>query len=98
MSIWKIKNIVKLEIIVTMLRHTEVLHIEEITKNGFYILKFIESTRFMASSLSNVVNNLSEEIHRIKCKYGHDDKKVKLVEMNTSIATVFLNIQTLKMI
>ena len=29
----------------------------------------------MASSLSNLVNNLSEEIHRIKCKYGHDDKK-----------------------
>ena len=56
------------------------LHIEEISKNGFYILKFIESTRFMASSLSNVVNNLSEEIHRIKCKYGHDDKKCKNYE------------------
>ena len=94
MSIWKIKNIVKLEIIVTMQRHTEVLHIEEITKNGFYILKFIESTRFMASSLSNVVNNLSEEIHRIKCKYGHDDKS----KLNISIEIVFLNIQSLKII
>ena len=29
----------------------------------------------MASSLSNLVNNLSEGIHRIKCKYRHDDKK-----------------------
>ena len=29
----------------------------------------------MASSLSNLVNNLSEGIHRIKCKYGHDDEK-----------------------
>ena len=29
----------------------------------------------MASSLSNLVNNLSERICRIKCKYGHDDKK-----------------------
>ena len=29
----------------------------------------------MASSLSNLVNNLSEEIHRIKCKYRHDNKK-----------------------
>ena len=29
----------------------------------------------MASSLSNLVNNLSEGIHRVKCKYGHDDKK-----------------------
>ena len=48
---------------------------EEITKNISYILQFIDSTRFMASSLSNLVNNLSEGIHRIKCKYGHDDKK-----------------------
>ena len=29
----------------------------------------------MASSFSNLVNNLSEEIHKIKCKYGHDNKK-----------------------
>ena len=29
----------------------------------------------MVSLLSNLVNNLSERIHRIKCKYGHDDKK-----------------------
>ena len=29
----------------------------------------------MASSLSNLANNFSEGIHRIKCKCGHDDKK-----------------------
>ena len=29
----------------------------------------------MASSLLNLVNNLSEGLHRIKCKLGHDDKK-----------------------
>ena len=29
----------------------------------------------MAGSLSNPVNNLSERIHRIKSKCGHDDKK-----------------------
>ena len=29
----------------------------------------------MASLLSNLVNNLSEGIHRIKCKFGLDDKK-----------------------
>ena len=29
----------------------------------------------MASSLSNLANNPSEGIHRIKFKYGHDDKK-----------------------
>ena len=29
----------------------------------------------MASSSSNLVNNLSERFDKIKCKYGHDDKK-----------------------
>ena len=48
----------------------------------------------MANSLSNLVNSLSEGIHRIKCKYGHDDKNVRLAELNISIATVFLNIKT----
>ena len=53
----------------------------------------------MASSLSNLVNSFSEVIHRIKCKYRHNEKKnVKLVELNVSIATVFLNTQILKMI
>ena len=48
---------------------------EQVTKNISYILQFIDSSRFMACSLSNLVNNLSEGIHRIKCKYRHDDKK-----------------------
>ena len=38
---------------------------EEITKNISYVLQFIDSARFMTSSLSNLVNNLSEGIHRI---------------------------------
>ena len=29
----------------------------------------------MASSLPNLINNLSGGIHRIKCKFGYDDKK-----------------------
>ena len=45
----------------------------EITKNIPYI--FIGNVRFMASSLSNLANNLSKGIHRIKCKFRHDDKK-----------------------
>ena len=49
----------------------------------------------MASSLSNLVNNLSEGIHRAKFTYGHD---LKHVELNISIATAFLNIQISKMI
>ena len=43
----------------------------------------------MAVSLLNLVNNLSEGIHTIKCKYKHD-KKYELVELNISAATVFL--------
>ena len=54
----------------------------------------------MASSLSNIVDNLSERIHRIKFKYGQDDKKCETcgIFIFISIATVFLNIQTLKII
>ena len=48
---------------------------EKVTKNKSYILQFIDSTRFMASSSSNLVNNFSEEIHKIKCKYGYYNKK-----------------------
>ena len=48
---------------------------KKLQKNISYILQFIDRARFMASSLSNLVNNLSEGIHKIKCKHGHDDKK-----------------------
>ena len=33
------------------------------------ILQFIGTTRFMASSISNLVNKLYEENLKIKCKY-----------------------------
>ena len=58
------------------------------------MLQFIDSTR----SLSNLANNLSEGLHKIKCKLGHDNKNLKHVELNISITTVFTNTQTLKMI
>ena len=48
---------------------------EKITKIISYRLQFIDSTRFMACSLSNLVNNFAEGIHKIKCKHKHDDKK-----------------------
>ena len=47
---------------------------KEITQIS-YRLQFIDSTRFMASSSLNLVNNFAEGIHKIKCKYGNDDKK-----------------------
>ena len=45
----------------------------KITKNIPCLLQFIDSARFMTSSLSNRVNNLSDGIHRTKSKFGHDD-------------------------
>ena len=33
-----------------------------------YKIKFIDSARFMATSLWNLVDNLTEGIHKIKCK------------------------------
>ena len=44
----------------------------------------------MASSLSNLVNKLSERIHRIKFKYGHDDKKCETCEITYKYCDCFL--------
>ena len=56
----------------------------------------------MASSLANLVNNLSERINKNKFKCKHDDKNCKTcrkhAELNTKFATVFLNTKSLKMI
>ena len=45
-------------------------------KNISYRLKFTDSVIFMATSSSNLVNNLCEVIYKIKCKHRHYDKKV----------------------
>ena len=52
----------------------------------------------MASSLSNLVNNLSEEIQRIKCNVETMIKYMKLAELNISIVNVFFNTQILRKI
>ena len=44
-------------------------------KKYILLLKFIDSARFMANPFSNLVHNLSEGAHRIKCIFEHDDKK-----------------------
>ena len=44
---------------------------EVIAKNISYILQFIDTTKFMASSLSNRVNNLDEGIHKIRLNIEH---------------------------
>ena len=33
-----------------------------------YKIKFIDSARFMATSLSNFIDNITERIRKIKCK------------------------------
>ena len=63
---------------------------DEITKSISHILQFIYSARFLTSSLSNLVNNLAEEIHRIKCKLGHDDKKCETCEIKCKYSNFFL--------
>ena len=40
---------------------------EEITKTISYRLQFIDNTGFMASLLSNLVDNPSERLHKLKC-------------------------------
>ena len=69
---------------------------EEITKNICYILQFIDSATFMASALSNLVNNLSERIHRIKCKFGHDDKKCETCGIKYKDCDCFLEYMNYK--
>ena len=44
----------------------------------------------MTGSLSNLVNNLSDGIHRIKYKYGHDDKKCETFRINYKYSDCFL--------
>ena len=44
----------------------------------------------MASSLSNLVYNFSEGIHRIKCKFGHDNKKYETYGIKCKYCDCFL--------
>ena len=61
------------------------------------MIQFIDSARFMARSLSNLVNNFSEGIHKI-VDTDMLIENVKFLELHMKHATVFLNTQTLKII
>ena len=56
----------------------------------------MDSTRFMASSLSNLVNNFAEEIHKIKCKYEHNDKKCESCRFKHKYRDCFLEYTNFK--
>ena len=84
---WKIHNlIVPIEEEVTKTDKNG----DKVTKNISYILQFIDSARFVASSLSNLVNNLSEGIRKIKCKYRQDDKKCETCRIKYKNCECFL--------
>ena len=71
-------------------------NLEEIAKNISYILQHIDSARFMASLLSNLFSNLSEGIHRIKCKFGHDGKKCETLGIKYKHCDFFLKYMNFK--
>ena len=50
----------------------------------------------MASSLSNLVNNHSEGIHRTKYKYGHDDKNCDSCEIKYKYCHCFIEYTNFK--
>ena len=50
----------------------------------------------MASSLSNLVNDLSEGIHRIKCKFEHNDKKCETCGIKYKYCNCFLEYTNFK--
>ena len=50
----------------------------------------------MASLLSNLVKNLSDGIHRIQCKVGHDDKKCETYAIKYKYCDCFLEYKNFK--
>ena len=54
---------------------------KEITKTISYKLPFIDSPRFFASSLSNLADDIAKKVHKIKCKYGHANRKCETCEI-----------------
>ena len=69
---------------------------EEVTKNISYFLQCIDSAKCVASTISNLVNNLSEGIYRIKCKYRHDDKKCETCRTKYKYCNCFLEFTNFK--
>ena len=67
---WKIHNLYSSK----KMSH-ELIKTEKRLQMTSCILQFTDTARFMASSLWNLVN-ISEGIRKIKCKYGHDNKKI----------------------
>ena len=65
-------------------------------KNISSILQFVDSTRFMAISILNLVNNLYQEIHVIRCKSGRNDKKCETCGIKYMYCDFFLQYTNFK--
>ena len=50
----------------------------------------------MENSLSNLINNLSKGVHRIKCKFGHDDKTCETCGIKYKYCDCFLEYTNFK--
>ena len=68
----------------------ELIIMEKQLQNISHILQFLDSARFSASLLSNLVNNPSEGTHKIKCEYRHDDKKCETCRIKYKYCDCFL--------
>ena len=60
------------------------------------VKRFIDSARFLASSLSNLANNLAEEIHKINYKYGNDDKTCEIFGIKYKDCDYYLEYKNVK--
>ena len=69
---------------------------KKLKKTISYRLQFIDNAKFMASSLSNLVNNLAEGIYKIKCKFGHYNKSWKTCGIKYKDCQVCLEYKKIK--
>ena len=64
--------------------------------NLYCILQFIDSAKCMASSLSNLLNNLPEGSHKIKCKQGNNTKNCETCRIRYKYCDCFLKYTNFK--
>ena len=60
------------------------------------MLQIIDCARFMAILLSIFINSLSEGNHRVKCKYGQDDKRYETCRIKYKYCDCYLDYPNLK--
>ena len=69
---------------------------EKITKAICYKLQFIDTNKIYSKLIINLLDNIAEGIHKIKCTNILITKNENRVEINAKIVSAILNTQTLK--